>query len=243
MDGRTDNFVVSATIDWDKVSDRAAYPFCIPSIASIDTMRFEKPVTFFCGENGTGKSTFLEAIGVAFGLNPEGGSRNHLYSVKPDPSELHDVLVLERAFCRPKDSFFVRSDTLYNLITAMDELEDDVRYFGGRSLHNRSHGESVLALVSQRFGQNGFYVLDEPETGLSQSGQIALLCELIRLVGLGSQFVIATHSPILLCMPDSEAFQFDDRVTRIEPKESLEWVVLQRFLAEPERVIGEFMDL
>lgn len=237
------NFIDSISIKWNEVPDTAVYPFNVASLSSLTTLHLDAPVTFFCGENGTGKSTLLEAISIALGMNPEGGSRNHLFSVKKTHSELHDYLAIERSLRRPSDSFFVRSDTMFNLITAMDELEDDKRYYEGRSLHRRSHGEGILALVSRRFAGNGLYILDEPETGLSQIGQIALLCEIKRLVGAGSQFVIATHSPILLCTPDSEAFQFDDEVSRIDPKESLEWTVLQRFIEDPERAIDEFSRL
>lgn len=237
------NFVDSVSIRWDEVPDTAAYPFNVPSLSSLTTLHLEAPVTFFCGENGTGKSTLLEAISIALGMNPEGGSRNYLFSVKRTHSELHDYLTVGRTLLRPRDSFFVRSDTLFNLITAMDELDDDKRYYEGRSLHRRSHGEGILALVSRRFSGNGLYILDEPETGLSQIGQIALLCEIKRLVDAGSQFIIATHSPILLCTPDSAAFQFDDGISRIDPKESLEWTVLQRFIEDPERAIDEFSRL
>ena len=215
------NFIDSISIKWNEVPDTAVYPFNVASLSSLTTLHLDAPVTFFCGENGTGKSTLL----------------------KKTHSELHDYLAIERSLRRPSDSFFVRSDTMFNLITAMDELEDDKRYYEGRSLHRRSHGEGILALVSRRFAGNGLYILDEPETGLSQIGQIALLCEIKRLVGAGSQFVIATHSPILLCTPDSEAFQFDDEISRIDPKESLEWTVLQRFIEDPERAIDEFSRL
>lgn len=235
------NFIDSVGIDWNAVPDAGSYPFNIPAIASLETLHFEKPVTLFCGENGRGKSTLLEGISIALGLNPEGGSRNYTFSVKATHSELHDYLRLRRSVFRPKDSFFVRSDTMFNLITETDALEDDKRYYGGRSLHQRSHGESILALVSHRFGGEGLYILDEPETGLSQSGQIALLCEIARLTDSGSQFIIATHSPILLCLSNAAIFEFDDEVRRIEPGESLELIVLRRFLDNPAKAIDEFM--
>lgn len=167
-----DAFVRSAEILWNEVPDADAYPFDIPAIASLRKLRFNKGVTFFCGENGTGKSTLLEAVGIAFGFNPEGGSRNYTFSTRPTHSELHDFIRLDRSLYRPLDGYFVRSDTLFNLISATDELEDDQRYYGGVSLHARSHGESIMALITRRFRPEGFYILDEPETGLSQSGQI-----------------------------------------------------------------------
>lgn len=237
-----DAFVRSAEILWKEVPDADAYPFNIPAIASLDALRFDKGVTFFCGENGTGKSTLLEAVGIAFGFNPEGGSRNYTFSTKPTHSQLHDFIRLDRSIYRPLDGYFVRSDTLFNLISATDELEDDRRYYDGVSLHARSHGESIMTLITRRFRPEGFYILDEPETGLSQSGQIALLCELIQLRDAGCQLIIATHSPILLTMPGATVYQFDDDVREIDAKDSLEWIMMQRFMDDPDAAMRPFLE-
>lgn len=239
---RDDLFVTSLSIMWDGVDDPDEYPFAIPAIASVSTLEFSSPITFFCGENGTGKSTLLEAMSIAYGLNPEGGSKNHLYSVNDVHSRLCDHLKLARSIYRPDDSFLVRSDTMFNLITEMDKLDDDARYFEGRSLHRRSHGEGMLALISRRFGERGFYVLDEPESGLSQCGQIALLAQIVKLARAGSQFVIATHSPILMTAPDAVVYQFDTEVSAVEPDQTMEWVMLHRFLENPERELAYFME-
>ena len=126
---RDDVFVTSLAIDWAGVPRRDAYPFDVPAIASLHELDLAQRITFFCGENGTGKSTLLEAMGIAYGLNPEGGSRNYTFSVHDDHSELCDHVRLLRGICRPRDSFLVRSDTLFNLISEMDALEDDRRYF------------------------------------------------------------------------------------------------------------------
>ena len=238
---RDDIFVASLAIDWPSVPDRGIYPFAVPAIASIETLDLASSITFFCGENGTGKSTLLGALSIAYGLNPEGGTRNHTFSVHDDHSELCDHVRLLKNIFRPRDSFFVRSDTLFNLITEMDVLEDDRRCFGGRSLHARSHGEGMLALVSRRFG-GGVYVLDEPETGLSQLGQVALLAEIVRLARAGSQFVIATHSPILLTAPGAVIYQFDDEVREVSLRQTMEWDALNRFLDDPEGMLEEFLD-
>lgn len=237
-----DAFVRSAEILWNEVPDADAYPFDIPAIASLRKLRFNKGVTFFCGENGTGKSTLLEAVGIAFGFNPEGGSRNYTFSTRPTHSELHDFIRLDRSLYRPLDGYFVRSDTLFNLISATDELDDDQRYYGGVSLHARSHGESIMALITRRFRPEGFYILDEPETGLSQSGQIALLCELTRLRDAGCQLIIATHSPILLALPGATVYQFDDDVREIDAKDSLEWIMMQRFMDDPDAAVRAFLE-
>lgn len=237
-----DAFVRSAEILWQEVPDADAYPFDIPAIASLDAIRFGKGFTFFCGENGTGKSTLLEAIAIAFGFNPEGGSRNYTFSTKPTHSPLHDFIRLDRSLYRPLDGYFVRSDTLFNLISATDELEDDRRYYGGTSLHARSHGEGIMTLITRRFGPQGFYLLDEPETGLSQSGQIALACELARLRDAGCQLIVATHSPILLSLPDAAVYQFEDEVRAIDARESFEWIMMRRFMDDPEAAMRPFLE-
>lgn len=237
-----DAFVRSAEILWNEVPDADAYPFDIPAIASLRKLRFDKGITFFCGENGTGKSTLLEAVGIAFGFNPEGGSRNYTFSTRPTHSQLHEYIRLDRSLQRPLDGYFVRSDTLFNLISATDELEDDQRYYGGVSLHARSHGESIMALITRRFRPEGFYILDEPETGLSQSGQIALACELTRLRDAGCQLVIATHSPILLALPGATVYQFDDEIREIDGKDSLEWIMMRRFMDDPEAAMRPFRE-
>lgn len=237
-----DAFVRSAEILWNEVPDADAYPFDIPAIASLRKLRFDKGITFFCGENGTGKSTLLEAVGIAFGFNPEGGSRNYTFSTRPTHSQLHECIRLDRSLQRPLDGYFVRSDTLFNLISATDELEDDQRYYDGVSLHARSHGESIMTLITRRFGPEGFYLLDEPETGLSQSGQIALACELTRLRDAGCQLVIATHSPILLALPGATVYQFDDEIREIDGKDSLEWIMMRRFMDDPEAAMRPFRE-
>lgn len=237
-----DAFVRSAEILWNEVPDADAYPFDIPAIASLRKLRFDKGITFFCGENGTGKSTLLEAVGIAFGFNPEGGSRNYTFSTRPTHSQLHEYIRLDRSLQRPLDGYFVRSDTLFNLISATDELEDDQRYYDGVSLHARSHGESIMALITRRFRPEGFYILDEPETGLSQSGQIALACELTRLRDAGCQLVIATHSPILLALPGATVYQFDDEIREIDGKDSLEWIMMRRFMDDPDAAMRPFRE-
>lgn len=238
-----DAFVRSAQILWDEVPAADAYPFNIPAIASLDEIRFNKGITYLCGENGTGKSTLLEAIGIAFGFNPEGGSRNYTFSTKPTHSTLHEFIRLDRSIFRPRDGYFVRADTLFNLISETDALEDDLRYFGGVSLHARSHGESMMELVCRRFRPEGFYVLDEPEAGLSQNGQIALACEVARLRDEGCQLLIATHSPILLSLTGATVYQFDDDVRQIEAEESCEWIALRRFMHDPQAAMRAFVEL
>jgi predicted ATPase len=163
-------------------------------------------VTYFVGENGTGKSTLLEAIAVGAGMNPEGGSRNFAYSTRESHSELGSALRLVRGARRPQTDFFLRAESLFTAATYLESLppssgHSPLASYGGRSLHEQSHGESFLALMVHRFGPNGLYLLDEPEAALSTQNCLTFLRRVHELVEAGSQFVIATHSPIALAYP------------------------------------------
>ena len=167
------------------------------------TLTFDRPVTFLVGENGTGKSTLLEGIAVACGFNPEGGTRNFSFSTRATHSPLGEFLTPARRRY-PKDGFFLRAESFYNVATHIDELDETtpgprlIDSYGGVSLHHQSHGESFLALVEHRFGGHGLYLLDEPEAALSPARLMTLMVMLDQLVKDDSQFVIATHSPILM---------------------------------------------
>lgn len=187
------------------------YPFSIPAIKSFCSLPLTKPVTFFAGENGAGKSTLLEAAAVNFGFNPEGGSRNFCFATQNTHSGLHQHITLVKGASRPKDGFFLRAESFYNLSTNLDELDAQPAFapkligaYGGKSLHRQSHGESFLALALNRFGPQGLYLLDEPEAALSVQGQLTLLSRIHQLASQGCQFIIATHSPILLGFPDAK---------------------------------------
>ena len=193
-----------------QVPDFSRYPFAVPAVSALDRLTFDRPVTFLIGENGSGKSTILEAIAVAFGFNAEGGSRNFRFGTRSSHSELNQYLQLIRNARRPRDSFFLRAESYFNVATEIEQM-DAVRgpggfvgpAFGPRRLHDQSHGESFLALVEHRFRGNGLYLLDEPEAALSPMRQMALLSRLHTLVRMNSQFIIVTHSPILLAYPDA----------------------------------------
>lgn len=162
--------------------------------------------TYFVGENGTGKSTLIEAIALAASFNAEGGSRNFNFATRRTESELHSVLRLVRSPRRQQDGYFLRAESLYNVARQIDDL--GVGGYGGRSLHAQSHGEAFLALATNRFGANGLYLLDEPEVALSPLHQLSLLALVDDHVRhRGSQFVIATHSPILMAYPDAMLYQ------------------------------------
>jgi len=188
--------------------DFDVFPFCVPSIRDMGVIEFHPDVTFFVGENGSGKSTLLEAIAVAMGFGPEGGTRNVRFSTADTLSTLHEHLRLSKSFKQARDAYFLRAESFFNVATYMD----DVGYldsYGGKSLHKRSHGEAFMALLTMKLRGQGLYLFDEPEAALSPTRQLAALSAIDQLVKDGSQFIIATHSPILLAYPRAKIYQFD----------------------------------
>ena len=165
-------------------------------------------MTFLVGENGSGKSTIIEALASSTGFNEEGGSKNYLFSTQHTTSEMNQHIRVIRGGRREKDGFFLRAESFYNLASYMDAPHPlgPLRY-GGKSFHEQSHGESFLALVQHRFHANGLYILDEPEAALSPRRQLALMAHIHDLVQRGSQFIIATHSPILLAAKDAVIYE------------------------------------
>jgi predicted ATPase len=166
-------------------------------------------VTFFVGENGTGKSTLIEAIATCAGFNAEGGSKNFLFATKNTVSHLSEYLSLTKS-AHEKDGFFLRAESFYNVASQVDDLHLNLSGYGGISLHEQSHGESFMALIQHRFRGNGLYILDEPESALSPLRQMTLLVEMKRLVEQHSQLIIATHSPILLAYPQATIYQLTE---------------------------------
>lgn len=201
-------------------------------------------ITFFVGENGAGKSTFLEAIALAAGFNAEGGSRNFSYSTRDTHSELYRHITLSRGYVRPKDGFFLRAESLYNSATYIDELDEIpcgapfVSGSYGGSLHKESHGESFLAIVENRFFGNGLYILDEPESALSPTRLLTLMGFIGKLKKENSQFIIATHSPILMAMPDAEILSFSDFGIRpIGYTQTEHYQITKKFLDSPQKTL------
>jgi predicted ATPase len=213
----------------DQVPDFGRYPFALPAVVRLERLVFRHPVTFFIGENGSGKSTFLEAIAVALGFNAEGGSRNFRFGTRESHSDLHAYLRPVRGVTRARDGYFLRAESYFNVATEiehMDAIPADAppiaASYGPRALHEQSHGESFLALVQHRFRGSGLYLLDEPEAALSPMRQMALLSRLHELVQADSQFIIATHSPILLAYPEAEIHELGSEGPRLTPYEETE---------------------
>lgn len=206
-------------------------------------LRFDAPVTFLVGENGTGKSTLIEAIAVAYGFNPEGGSRNFNFSTNESHSMLWQCLTLSKTL-PAKDGFFLRAESVYNLATNIDELDPSIiAGYGGVSLHAQSHGESFLSIVQHRFHGNGLYILDEPEAALSPQRLMTLLVEIDRLVKDKSQLIIATHSPMLMAYPHAAILQLSDNgISRVNYKDTEHYKVTKMFLDCPEKMLNLLLE-
>jgi predicted ATPase len=236
-----DLYLRAVKLKRDRVPSFKEYPFSIPAVGSLDECGFGAPVTFFIGENGTGKSTLLEALAIAAGFNPEGGSKNFTFATRATHSPLHEYLRLIRSGVRPRDGYFLRAESFYNVATAAENYGVEDAY-GGQSLHAQSHGESFMALVLNRLKGNGLYFFDEPEAALSPTRQLSLMMAMQRLVERGSQFVIATHSPILLGYPGADILQFGEgAITPIDYKDTEHYVVTRAFLEHPEGMLRELM--
>lgn len=216
----------------------------IPSLKNFQGIKIDKPVTFFVGENGSGKSTLLEAIAVALGLNPEGGSKNFNFATKETHSELGKILEIARGSRREEDGFFLRAESFYNLATEVEELASSgftnfYDSYGGKSLHDQSHGESFRSLILNRFRPRGIYLLDEPEAALSPTSQMSLLCIMNELVKKDTQFIIASHSPIILAYPNADIYEFSEAgIEKKSYKETESYSVTKAFLDDPERMMN-----
>lgn len=218
-----------------------SYIFDLPFVKSLGQLDLKKKVTFFVGENGSGKSTLLEAIAVSMGFNAEGGTRNFNFSTKATHSPLYKYITVIKGVKRPQDGFFLRAESFYNVATEVERLDENgglMKYYGGKSLHNQSHGESFMSLVMNRFKGKGLYILDEPEAALSPTRQLSLMIRINELVKNSSQFIIATHSPILLAFPNADIYEINGEGVRLTGYEETEhYAVTRQFLNNPQKML------
>lgn len=225
-----------------KVTSPNEYPFNLAVFRHLEILRFHRDVTFFVGENGSGKSTLLEAIAVGLNFNPEGGTLNTRFATKETHSPLHQTLKLVRSFKKPKDGFFLRAESFYNLASYVDDV-GAVGGYGGESLHRQSHGEAFLSTMMNRLRGNGIYLFDEPEAALSPSRQLSTLAVIDQLVKKDSQFIIATHSPILLSYPRALIYQFgEDGINTVAYEETEHYRVTKDFLNRHAQMLKELLD-
>lgn len=242
------NYIQSIKIDWNKIEEDS-YLRDIPALAHIKEMNFEKNITFFVGENGTGKSTLLEAIACAYGFNPEGGTLNYRFSTFDDVSRLYDAVRLSKGFRKlnANAAYFFRAESFFNVASKAEDYRDvtpkELYYsrYGGKSLHEQSHGESFLAYF-QSFSQNGLYLMDEPEAALSPQRQLTLFIQIVKMAQAGSQFLIATHSPILLGIPGADIISFDyGEVHKCEYEDTESFQITEMFINNRELLIKRLL--
>lgn len=236
-------------VRWKDGGRGGGYPFAIPAVRELERLRFDSPVTFLVGENGSGKSTVIEAVAIKAGFNAEGGSRNFRFATRSSESDLCSAMVLERGLDRMTDGYFLRAESFYNLATNLEELDAGPDggmplspAYGGKSLHEQSHGEAFFSLLNNRLQGGGFYVFDEPEAALSPQRQLAMLVLLHRLVLHRAQMVIATHSPILLAYPEATIYQLDgDGMRPVRYEETDHYILTRRFLNDREGMMEKLI--
>ncbi len=233
--------------DWSKTNTLKEYPFNIPSISKIKHIRFNKNVTFFVGENGSGKSTLLEAIAYHCGFNVEGGNRNTNFSTTNSDNGFHRIMKLVW-FPKITNGFFLRAESFYDYASYLDQLQkEDPRAldsYGGKSLHEQSHGESFFALFHHRLGKQNFLIFDEPEAALSPLRQLAFIRFLWDLeMEKKCQILVATHSPIILAYPNSEIWTLDESLMKkISYKDTQHYQLTKRFLNTPQEILNQLLN-
>ncbi len=234
-------FIQSISINWSKI-DRRSYLRNIEALNGLEYLEFNKPITFFVGENGSGKSTLLEAIAIAYGFNPEGGTKNYSFSTYDSHSDLYNAMRLNKGFCKAGWGYFLRAESFYNVATKEEEYADISH--PSEKFHEKSHGESFLAVAQNQLRPNGLYIFDEPEAALSPQRQLTLLAEIYECAKQDSQFIIVTHSPILLGMPDAEILTFDNgTVHTCEYEDTDSYRITKMFIENRELLLKRLLNI
>ena len=235
-----DLHIQGVTIDWDKI-ERESYLREIEAIKGLDYLEFHKNITIFVGENGSGKSTLLEAIAVNYGFNPEGGTKNYSFSTYDSHSELCDAIRLSKGYKKPGWGYFLRAESFYNVASA-EEVYSREGGTNPQHFHEHSHGESFLQLVQTNFKGNGVYLLDEPEAALSPQRQLTLLIEMVNCAREDAQFIMVTHSPILLGIPGAEILSFDEgQIHPIEYEDTDSYQITKLFVENREQLLKRLL--
>ena len=241
------NLIISKIeLDRREIEDFNKYPFNIKIIKNFKNLEFNKNVTFLIGENGIGKSTFIEAIAIYLGLPSEGGTQNFMFSTKNTSSDLYKYLKI-REENKAQTKFFLRAESFYNFSTEVQRLVEEDNFYSlynsyGGNLHKCSHGESFIKLVQNRFTDHGLYILDEPEAALSPTRQMSLLYLIDELAKNGSQFIISTHSPILISYRDGEILDLNDGFKKIKYEDTDIYKTYKAYLDNPDLMQKRLLD-
>lgn len=240
-DSKLEQYIRSIELNRKNVPSFSEYPFNLPAVRDLQSLSFHPRVTFIIGENGSGKSTILESIAISYGFNAEGGTKNFNFSSRSTHSNLYNYIKIIKGTKIPRTGFFLRAESFYNFASNVDDLEV-VNSYGGRSLHEQSHGESFLALFLNKFTGEGIYILDEPEAALSPSRQMSMLTRMHQLVKEGSQFIIATHSPIIMAYPQAIIYQIKEGFVQVDYKETEHYQVTQSFLNNTQKMLSVLLE-
>ncbi|KON90429.1 ATPase AAA [Sporosarcina globispora] len=249
MDMLSSQYVRGISLKREDIPSFNQYPFNLPSLKAMDEVPFHPKVTFLIGENGMGKSTLLEAVAVALGFNAEGGSFNFNFSTFDSHSVLGEYLKVIKGVDRPADGFFLRAESFYNVASNIEEMDREggapkvIDSFGGRSLHEQSHGEAFFSTFLHRFRGNGIYILDEPEAALSPLRQMSMLTRIHDLVKEHSQFIIATHSPIIMAYPDAAIYEFSEEgIIEKKLEETNHYSIMKQFFDDKKRMLHHLLN-
>ncbi|MFD2043743.1 AAA family ATPase [Ornithinibacillus salinisoli] len=238
-------YIREVSLKRDQIFSYDTFPFSLPIIKKFTNLTLHPNVTYIIGENGMGKSTLLEGIAIALGFNPEGGTFNFNFSSFDSHSNLDKYIKLVKGVHRAEDSFFFRAETFYNVASNIENMDKEpgrggkiIDSFGGKSLHEQSHGESFFAAFTERFRGNGLYILDEPEAALSPLRQLSMLARINELVNQGSQFIISTHSPILMSYPHAKIVELaEDGMHQVKLEETPHYAIMKQFFNDRDRVL------
>lgn len=233
-------FIQGVLFEWNEIEPNS-YIRTIESLRDVEKIEFQSPVSLFVGENGTGKSTLLEAIAVAHGFNPEGGTKNYVFSTYDSHSELCDAIRIAKGYRKEKWGYFLRAESFYNVATQEEKYADIAH--PSMQYHKKSHGESFLDLAQDNIKSNGLYLLDEPEAALSPQRQLTLLTQIYKCANDGSQFIIATHSPILLGIPNAQIFCFDNgKIHTCTYEETDSYKITEMFINNRQSLLQKLLD-